>query len=78
MPARLRHERHSRNLSLCVVVALQKVLWHELQFIYVNSPLLTNAPEDSVFSRTGFVQPPDRVCIELKACGANNFVKLRK
>jgi PPP family 3-phenylpropionic acid transporter len=35
-------------------------------------------PEDSVFSRTGFVQPSDRVCIELKACGVNNFVELRK
>ena len=49
-----------------------------LQCDYLYSPLLANTPEDSVVSRTGFVQPFDRVCIELKACGANDFVELRK
>jgi hypothetical protein len=39
-------------------------------------PLLT--PEDSVVSRTGFVQPFDRVCIKLEARGAHDFVELRK
>ena len=42
------------------------------------SPLLANTPEDSVVSRTGFVQPFNRVCIELEACAANDFVELRK
>jgi hypothetical protein len=32
----------------------------------------------SVVSRIGFVQPFDRVCIELKAGGANDFIELRK
>src|ERR1700730_3510621 len=41
-------------------------------------PLLANTPEDSVVSRTGFVQKFDRVCIELKARGANDFVELCK
>ena len=36
------------------------------------------ATRDLVVSRTGFVQPFDRVCIELKARGANDFVELRK
>jgi hypothetical protein len=33
---------------------------------------------DSVVSRTGFVQLFNRVCVELKARGANDFVELRK
>jgi hypothetical protein len=41
-----------------------------------NSP--ANTPEDSFVSRTGFVQPFDRVCIELKARGADDFVELHK
>jgi S1-C subfamily serine protease len=32
----------------------------------------------ALVSRTGVVQPFDRVCIELKACGANDFVELRQ
>jgi hypothetical protein len=53
-----------------------EALWHELQLFY--SPSFANTPEDSVVSRTGFVQPFDRVCIELKARGANDFVELCK
>ena len=49
-----------------------------MSYNYLYSPLLANTPEDSVVSRTGFVQPFDRVCIELKARGANDFVELRK
>ena len=49
-----------------------------LSYNYLYSPLLANTAEDSGVSRTGFIQPFDRVCIELKACGANDFVELRK
>ena len=34
--------------------------------------------QDSVVSPAGFVQPFDRVCIELKARGAHDFVELCK
>jgi hypothetical protein len=36
-----------------------------------------NTPEDSFVSRAGFVQPVDRVCIELEAHGANDLVELQ-
>jgi hypothetical protein len=52
-------------------------LWHEVQSTSTR-PCWPTHPEDLVVSRTGFVQPFDRVCIELKACGANDFVELRQ
>jgi hypothetical protein len=44
----------------------------------IKDKLLGQHIEDSVVSRTGFVQLLDRVCIELKMRGANDFVELRK
>jgi hypothetical protein len=38
----------------------------------------TSAAADTFVSCAGFVQPFDRVCIELEARGANDFVELRQ
>ena len=57
--------------ALIIVVALMRS-WRTSEFCSLPDI------EDSVVSCTGFVQPFDRVCVELKARGANDFVELRK